>query len=361
MADAADLALTAEVLAWLDSVAEKPGTLTGRWKYNLRMCRAWAVESSATAVMTLHALGALSGTAGRDRQRLCAVLQSFQRPDSGLFMDPLIRPEDRVGAQHSWEHIWLHHSGVCKEALECLGAEPLYPLPRQAFAELQAGRVAETVRGLDWSNPWLVGEHFCRMVSAHRLSRGLTGPGQTDEAVEQAFALVENEIIGPHTGLPDLRGCADPRVSAAGLFKLLFAYREVARPFPRAERAVDSILALQDRQGGFGMDNMCVHWDCAWVLWTLNRQLAGAQRLAGIRSAGLRLAEFLLREHRKTDGGFSFYRAHCLPIHNSVRVSDAVPESDALGTYMSCECLRYAREWSGAAEQPVSQGGKHKE
>jgi len=328
------------VLAWLDSVAEKPGTLTGRWKYNRHMNRAWALESSATAVMALGALGELGRMPEASRRTVADALNDCQDPESGLFRDPLITEADRAGATHSWEHIWQHHTGACVEALELLGMAPRHPLPREAFEALRTRESAAQVRALDWKNPWLVGEHFYRMVGAHRRAHPELTPGQLDGVLEPAFAVVEREVIGAASGLPDARGCKDPRVAAAGLFKILFGYLECRRSFPAAARAVDSVLALQDREGGFGMDDMCIHWDSAWVLRTLNRQLAGSHRLADVRAAGERLAGFLLREHRKPDGAFSFLRKHCLPVHDSVRVSEPLPESDMIGTFMACDCLK---------------------
>ncbi|HOX07537.1 MAG TPA: hypothetical protein PK280_14140 [Planctomycetota bacterium] len=328
------------VLAWLDSVAEKPGTLTGRWKYNRHMERAWALESSATAVMALGALGELGRMPEASRRRIADALNDCQDPKSGLFRDPLIAEADRVGTVHSWEHIWQHHTGACAEALELLGAAPRHPLPRQAFEPLRPGESAAQVLALGWQNPWLVGEHFYRMVGAYRLAHPELGASQVDDVLEAAFAALERDVIGRESGLPDARGCKDPRVAAAGLFKVLFAYLACGRSFPAAARAVDSVLALQDREGGFGMDNMCIHWDCAWVLRTLNRQLAGSHRPADLRAAGERLAGFLLGAHRKPDGAFSFLRGHCLPEHNSVRVSEPMPESDMIGTFMACDSLK---------------------
>jgi hypothetical protein len=57
-------------------------------------------------------------------------------------------------------------------------------------------------------------------------------------------------------------------------------------------------------------------------------------------AAGERLAGFLLGVHRQEAGGFSFHRRHCLPAHNSVRVSKPLPESDMIGTFMACDCLK---------------------
>lgn len=328
------------VLAWLDSVAETPGVFTGRWKYNLHMHRPWAVESSAMAVMVLDSLGELSALSPARRQGLVEAIGAFQDPATGHFVDPLISEANRAWTTHTWEHIWHHHTGTCVEALEMLGAAPPHPLPASAFEPLRAGQSARQVLELGWSNPWLVGEHFYRMVICYRREHPELAIGQCDNVLEPAFAALESQVLKPTSGLPDALGCQNPRVAAAGLFKVLFGYLAAGRRFPLAERAIDSVLALQVADGGFGMDDMCVHWDCLWSLRTLNRQLAGSHRRTDIHAAADRLAEFYLREHRRPDGAFSFYRTHCIEVHDSIRISDSLAESDMLGTCMVCDSLR---------------------
>jgi hypothetical protein len=138
----------------------------------------------------------------------------------------------------------------------------------------------------------------------------------------------------------------------AGLFKIMFGYLLCHRPVPFARKAIDSVLAMQTAEGGFGMDNMCLHFDAALVLCVLNRQLCtagaganGAHRFGDIAAAGSRLSRYLMKEHRKSDGAFSFEPGHCIAIHDSIRISDPLPESDMIGTLMCMDCLRFAEAW----------------
>jgi hypothetical protein len=333
------------VLEWLASVHDGGA----RWKYSRDMLRPWAVESSAMAVRLLvDTLGAQLPPA--HLAGLTAEIQGWQEPSSGLFKDPLLQPGDHVGsgATHTWEHIWNHHTGICLEALTVLGARPLHPLPPDAFGlgvRAEPAGVEAWVLGLDWENPWLAGEHF---------SRGIAVLLRTDCALAgTAFDVLQRDIMNPASGYPDRRSARGPMVAMAGLFKVLSGYRLAGRPVPYVGQAMDSTLALQDQEGGMGMDNLCIHWDAAWVLKNLNAQAGGCHRFADLRAAGRRLAAFLVRAHRKPDGGFSFHRAHCVTVHNSVRVSAALPQADIMGTLMSCECLRYADEWEQGISTPT--------
>jgi hypothetical protein len=335
-------------LSWLASVHAGGA----RYKYNLHMQRAWGVESSAMAAsLKVRVIGAKP--AAPALAAWIAEIQGWQDAKTGLFLDPLISESDRVqNATHSWEHIWNHHTGVCAEALHDLGAAPLHPLPETGFGLGQVDQtpvdVARWVQGLGWENPWLVGEHFYRGISLLVRRHGVAS-----DLVASAFRTLEHDVLTETTGYPDRRNRMGVPSAMAGLFKVIFAYHLANRPLPRAQVAVDTTLALQTPDGGMGMDNLCIHWDAAWVLKNLNAQLAGGYRSDDLRACGRRLADFLLRTHRKPDGGFSFYATHCVPAHNSIVVSKALPESDIMGTLMSCECLAYSREWDQGVATPT--------
>jgi hypothetical protein len=342
--------------SWLASVSSPAGELTGRWKYNAHMLRDWGVEPSTSAIGVLLELGDIPKWSREERDRVVNEIRSWQEAETGLFKDPLISPEDRVAENHSWEHIWLHHTGCCVGVLKRLGAEPLHPLPQKAFVEVKGAENTDWVLELDWKNPWGAGEHFMRVLDAYRKRAGLEGSA-SDEVVDAAFGRLESEIFDPESGLPDRLSERDPPTAMAGLFKLIFAYDLVERPLPRAERALDSVLGMQEERGGFGQDNLCIHWDALLVVKRLNEQLEGAHRFDAVTAAGLRASEFLCDVHLRDDGGFSFHSDHCIAVHNSVRVSEPLLESDVIGTSMSLRCLRYAREWAeGLVRAPAPAG-----
>ncbi|MCG3147365.1 MAG: hypothetical protein PCFJNLEI_00804 [Verrucomicrobiae bacterium] len=327
------------VQRWLDAV-RAPNTGWGRWKYNAHMLRPYGLISSGIAILIHKQIGALADIPPAQRQEAIEFFQSTQDPQDGYFKDPLVRETDRVpDAIHSWEDIW-GQMGVAARALAALGAAPLYPLPATSFADLRSPGIRAEVLRWNWANPWHVGERFYRAVAAFR------GPAG-DPLVENFFQIYETEIHDPATGMPLRRGCQDSSVAMAGLFKMMWAYEHVNRPVPAARAAVDFTLGLQHADGEFGFrNNMCINFDALWVLYRLDRQLGGAYRHADIVAAGNRLAELLMQTYRKADGGFAFTGTTCWTVHHSIRISEAYPEGDVVGTNMALDCLIYADEWN---------------
>lgn len=337
------------VLAWLESV-RWPAEGYGRWKYNAHMLRDYGLTSSAKAISILDLLGELSTLSPTQKQQAIQFFQQAQDPTDGYIKDPLVQPADRVLEAHSWEHIWVHMNGAGVKALRLLGTTPLSLQSKPPFVDLGKVDPAEWILGLNWSGPWLVGEHVTRAVRWY-WDQLPAEQQRTDHPVfERLFATYEQHIIDPATGMPTRRGKNVDAVNAmAGAFKVYFSYLITGRPIPYPERALDFVLALQRPDGSFGTESlhgqMTINWDAMWVLREVNAQLAGTHRKADLAAAGERMAEFLLKHHRKPDGGFSCTKAHCLHIHNSIRVSKQFPESDTLGTDMSLMCLQYADEW----------------
>lgn len=178
------------------------------------------------------------------------------------------------------------------------------------------------------------------------------------------FDFVEKHVLNPDTGYPDMAGCNEPDVAMAGLCKILFAYLAIGRDYPYPERAIDATLALQEIQGDFKVRpdihppegqkfilryarDMCINWDAMWVLRTLDAQLRGQYRRDDLVASSTALAECLIRDYQKPDGGFAFAADHCLMIHMGIWLGEPFPVGDVIGTFMCVECLKYADEWIG--------------
>ena len=338
-----------DLVGWLESIRQKTGGW-GRWPYHARMERPWALQASGIAIRLLKLLGELEGVAPARRAEAIANLQACQDPADGLFKDPMEDEACHEGP-HTWEQVWGQRNGAATEALNLLGAEPLYPPAAAQFADLRAVDPAEwTLRGLDWSNPWAQGESWSRAICVY-LRQATAGEDPADDPrLVAAFEAVEREIIDPRTGMPSRRmPSEDPSRAMAGLFKVSKAYLSVGRPLPHPEAALDATLALQHDDGEFGYrDNMCINWDALNVLRLLNQQLDGGYRFEDIRDAGDRCAEMLLRKYRQDDGAFAFHGHRCQRNHHSIRLSaESYPIGDMLGTIMCVRCLQYADEWDG--------------
>ena len=331
------------VLQWLHSLESQEYPC--RWKSSKSAYKDWSVTATANVVIILDSLDLISTMKQERKKLLIANLKSFQDPETGLFKDPQLLDMEKVSTVFSEEHLWQYHTGFCAEALACLDSTPDVELPQKAFFELKKGQVRHEIMALNWNNPWLVGDHWRKAVTSYRQNNGLTGENKIDDIVKEACEVLEKEIIDPVTGFPELKGCKEKHIAMAGLFKVLFGYLEMERAFPYAKQAIDSVLAMQGKEGGFGSDDFCIHWDSMWTLKVLNQQLKGEYRLIDIAAAGEKLSHYILVNHRKSDGGFSFYKDHCLNVYTGIKVADPVPESDLQGTFMACECLRYTQEW----------------
>ena len=135
----------------------------------------------------------------------------------------------------------------------------------------------------------------------------------------------------------------------AGLFKLISGYQAVGKEVPYAKNALDTVLKLQQPNGQFGEGGnspMTINWDSMKVLKDLNKQVNYGYRFADIREAGNRMAGFLLKNHKKKDGGFSYFPNECQSVHNSVRVSEKGAVGDMEGTKFCLYCFSYADEWN---------------
>ena len=166
----------------------------------------------------------------------------------------------------------------------------------------------------------------------------------------QPVYTYEKHIVDTETGMPLKGGCKSRKKAMAGAFKVYGSYLTTGKDIPYPDKAIDFVLGLQLPDGYFGEGDtpepMTINWDSMWDLRVLSNAVEGTYRLKDIAEAGNRQAEFLLKRHRKKDGGFSFYPDRCLTIHNSIRISDKHVVSDSLGTSMCILCLMYADEWN---------------
>lgn len=344
------------ILDWIDTLADPDDPDAGRYRYNVHMVRPFGVESTINVVLTLWLIDGLEDHPRRER--MLDFLLSCQDPEDGLFKDPLLDDSQRAQPNHSWEHIWEHHSISCRQALACGGVEPRHPLPTKSHADLTETDPAEWTRSLDWARPYYVSEHFATTILACHHKLGLPKGAHDAEPLRVAFETLESEFLDPESGFPnrynEAEGLSWSGSGLGGCFKLMFAYEACGRRYPLAAEAAESILAMQQPDGEFAHGGMCMNWDAVWTLRLLTRDLREAARPDAARDAARRIADFLLAQHLKPDGAFSFTPEHCLTTHNSMRVSDPYPESDTIGTPMALEVVRISDAWqAGVPSQSV--------
>lgn len=333
-----------DVLIFIESVRFKDDRKYGRWKYNIHAEHPYSIRSTAMAVEALWTLGEFQKLPEQNKNELKETVLSWQDDKTGYFIDPFICPRDRIKDDHSLEHNLLHVSSMALEILNMLGTDPLYPLHKYAIMELDQEKVEIKIRNFRWANPWRGGEHFSRAIMAYRSANNLRGT-ETDEIIERACRIIDSEIVNSETGFPD-KQCDEINRNMAGVFKILYCYVSMGKPYAHPQRAIDSILAMQTDEGDIGYDNMCINWDSMWALKVLNSQLEGSYRFEEIAEYGKKLCDFIFEHNRKLDGAFSFFRDHCISLHNSLFISEPLAESGVMGTFMCLECFVYTEAWA---------------
>lgn len=343
--------LKKDIIPWLETVRYKAEGW-GRWKYNLHMARNFGLESSSHGIELLKTYDELDKITATQKQEALAFFVSCRDPKDGFIKDPLVKESDKISnGKHTWEHIWAHMSSAGWDAVRNLGGT-VPPKEKEAAPFVNFFKTApkEWLLSLDWSNPWRVGEHMSKALDWYWSQLPPEQKNLENPVVKSLFETYEQYVLDPATGMPTKRGCTNKAIAMAGLFKSSSAYLKVGKKIPYANKAMDYVLALQFPDGSFGYEQtrgmMTINWDSLWVIRTLDQELEGSYRRQDIKRSGNRTAEFLLKEHRKPDGGFSFNLPHCVIGHNSVRISDKYVESDTLGTVMCLKCLDYADEWN---------------
>ena len=320
----------------------------GRWKYNILMDRKYGLESSAMGIRMLENLGALDAISQTKREQALAFFQATWHPQELYYIDPLVGKQDRAGGHHTWEHIWAHMSSAAESAIRALGAEPMSRGKKAPFVDLNQVDIGEWMLSLGWENPWMYGEHFSKVVKHYWHNLPAAKKSLEEPVIKKAFATLEEHIMDAKTGLPIKQGCESMEVGMAGLFKVISAYQAVGKEVPYAENALDSVLKLQKPNGQFGKEDspMTINWDAMKVLKDLNTQVASSYRFTDIRTAGNKMSDFLLKVHKKEDGGFSFHPRVCQSVHNSVQVSGKGAVGDMQGTRFCLYCFSYADAWN---------------
>jgi hypothetical protein len=334
------------ILGWLEKIRHTEEGW-GLFKYNISALRPYSSESSGVAVTILDQLDALKDIDDEKKRQAVKTIQSWQDEKTGLFIDPLVKESDWVEGwgNHSWDHIWKHNTGVSESALKLLGASPLYKRSEEVWTRFEdAASARGYVLGLDWSNPWRVGEHLATAIQAYVDSRGLSG-AEVDDVLEAAFSTYEEKVLDRATGVPSLSFGCPPFRAMAGAFKMLFGYKACGRKYPYTKEAIDSTLALQRPDGAFDEGGACINWDSLCVMKAFSDEIDNSYRFDDIKQAGLKLEQRIRTVYSKPDGAYSFCATKCLEVHNSIKVSEPKPESDVLGTGMYLEVFRYLDEW----------------
>jgi len=213
----------------------------------------------ANAVNILYTIGSLPDRL-EEKQAFAEVLQAFQQPDSGLFVNP-----------GNYE---THTTAFVSGALVLLGARPLYQA--EGFRQYESPEaLALFMDAIDWANaPWL-GSHLGAGIYASML---LTGTA-SDEWEDAYFGWLDANA-DPETGLwrrGMLQGA--PRFHyLASTFHYTFNYEHARRALPYPQALLDTCIQAY-------RDGACIDFskEVGWADIDFAYLLARVQRRAGTR------------------------------------------------------------------------------
>lgn len=244
-------------------------------------------------------LASVSPAQGCDWARFIAEYQSHE---SGLFLDPLLKPDDLPQSGHNWQYVTWQSTFFGLAALDALGAQAPHPL---TFLEtfLDSNNIEHWLASRDWTNPWLESNNIMFLVSCLVQEWERTGHTQYQAATHTIFDWLDDHQ-NPETGYWDLNQGASLLNAMAGAFHFCFLYFYLGRPVNYAERIIDSTLALQQCDGLFdprGGGSACLDLDAIDLLVKLS--MLTEYRAEDIKTALAYAFEAILR-NQNPDGGF---------------------------------------------------------
>lgn len=211
----------------------------------------------------------------------------------------------RVGKQgvhrtHSATYCRSQLTDFCLLALKDIGVKPRYD-PKPLKLLQSPAKMHRWLSGLDWGNPWLASNQVMFTLNAFLLKKGRPSEKQR-EIIETAFQWIEHHQ-DPKSGLW-LGKSASLHNRMAATYHLLFYLTYHGRSIRYAERIIDSVLVLQQRDGLFdpsGAGGSCSDIDAIDLLCRCSR--ITNHRAHDVRRACLRSYAALLAK-QNADGGF---------------------------------------------------------
>ena len=291
------------------------GPGAGRYRYSAA-CEQATLYSSCYAAMIRHLLGNLEMLPTAERAEWITYLQAHQ-DDDGLFRDPVIFNQGWYENDPLWcgrPHLTCH----VINALACLSGLAEKPLPW-----LDPWREPDSlIRWLeerDWGErvAW-TGNEIMNVGTLLQYARDFHNDESAGKAIVVLLEWLSRKHINPETGVWGAVDVSDPiwrshAVQAAYHWWPLFFYDGASIPY--LERAIDTVLATQNLQGGFGwgvhnaaapfMSSACEDIDSIDPLCRM-MQLTDYRR-ADIRTALTKAADWVLT-NQMPDGGFVFMR-----------------------------------------------------
>lgn len=284
-----------------------------------RMCDGGQVTlySSCFSVMTLHYLNAFEAYSTEEREKWVSYINSWQDMDTGYYVGPEIRGQKITSTGHNLEHVSMHLTAHVLPTLLILGGRPSFPL-HFAHRFLNPVYLQEWLDARDWTKAWLEGNNllfvgqFLIYLSEHEERL------EAKHALDLYFNWLDEQQDSV-TGLWGTNGYCGNHAAMCGGYHQLLTYYYCRREVRHNERIIDTTLALQHVDGGFGPkgnSGACEDVDAVDILVNMYKLTEGNYRGLEIRRA-LKKALRNIKRKQLSNGGF-VYRYNVPFIHNSL-------------------------------------------
>ncbi len=304
--------MTSRALAFISGVRADG---TGRYRY-AEGCAAPTLYSSCYAAMARHLLGDLGSLPAGERAEWIAYLQAHQ-DDDGLYRDPVVFGQGWYAGDALWcgrAHLACH----VVAALTCLDGVAAKPL-RWLDPWLDPDALVRWLEARDWGSrvAW-TGNEIMNVGTLLQYGRDFHNDARAGRSVAVLLEWLAACHVDSQTGVWGEVDVSNPvwrshAVQAAYHWWPLFFYDGVQPP--HIDRAIDTVLATQNPNGGFGwgvhnpaepfMSSACEDIDSIDPLCRM-MQLTDYRR-TDIQAA-LRRATGWVMTNRAADGGFVFIR-----------------------------------------------------
>lgn len=307
----------------------------------------FAAGSNAPNLYSYVYLAMLYGLSGMQyeegiKETITQKLLNAQYKD-GLFYDRnILNYEYLVGDGWGARHL-IPHMLIAMERLEI---EPVYEF--SFLSALSAyDNMYSLMDALDWTNVWRTSNYVMNVgvcMQYERDHREIKERQDGIRAVQDWLVRHIREDCGMwYKGKPDSISARYEIVRGAyHLFPLLF-YDAI--DIPHMEKAVDLILSLQNKYGGFDLRknaSACEDIDAVEPLIRLSVKLPG-YREEEIQRA-LKKALFWIRQNQGLDGGFVFRKGELFNYGN-VNMSSHINESNLFATWFRTLSVCYIRDY----------------
>jgi hypothetical protein len=278
------------------------GDEPGRYKYSVDCPE--TMWGSAFTALTMGLIGEVEKLPQAEREGWIKHLQSYQDEETGYFVDPLFKEDDRenLNRGHSQELINAHSSTFVMGALVVLGGKPLYPIS-WTHQYRDPAKMVKWIEALPWAvTPWTTGNWTYDMGCAVGMDYLVTGDEANLEAMETYFDWMDKNQ--QDNGWWDLAGGSLLSHQLYGGYHTLMVYWMFDRPVPRFEPIIDTTLSLQNATGLFGNDGLggcCEDMDAIDTLVVMSQ--ASGYKDKEIKEA-LSKALMPIVKKQNADGGF---------------------------------------------------------